>query len=1241
MHNLNLTFFKEFLLKDLPPIKEFRIDPTDNDKVYFCHDDRITLVSLSILGFHEVVNFPCPIVGFEFLAMNNELCIATEDGAVYVHNLSTGMQEEVTYCEDGIAAMQFSHDQETFVVVTKKANVVVLNCAYDVVHETNLLDEFFGEKQFINVGWGKEETQFQGLAGKKAAATKKHDDGVAVEQDAKTSITWREDCEYFAVSFLAENRMFKVFNKEGVLQFTSEKCSGLQNSIAWRPSGNWIAIPEVYRNKYTISLFEKNGLKHREIILPFNFDEEVVVDLAWSLDSEILLIQTRRNEKDCLYLYTIGNYHWYLKQTLRFEAKIAFFEWSPRSNEKKSLYVSLENGQLLSYQWNYIVNHSRGNKSNNDEGVVAVIDGKKLLLTGFRGTVVPPPMSNIVLEHENEINFVSFIHENDQNSNQFIIVDSKNVVSKFDCRFSTGPVRVLNGFDKKGSFSFKIGEELPLKLHKWIFKNESELIFANDKLIFYGKFSENDNEIDVQTCHELKNSNLGTLVLENGKLFGHFSSGEVFTINENDENRLLKVGQFSSKVQIVGEDVIMLQPWQNLYLNDQILASNVTSFTVSDNFLMYTTLEELHFVNLASNNHRVVSERKLERGSKIILVVPGTSKTILQLPRGNLETIHPRILSLCMIRALLDEKCYKKAFEIMRKERINLNLLVDHNPNAFLEQMDAFIDDIDNIQWLNLFLTELQNVDVIGEMYSFYHLTKMEWKNFLPANKVNFVCQKMIEVLTKRDDSKFYLPLITCYVKRNEVGDALKLIWQLKLKEDAGKVTQGTTSDETFKYLLYLVNVNDLYNIALGLYDFALVLYVAKRSQKDPKEYVPFLEELDKLEENYRRYKIDCHIKRFEAALRNISQCGDEKLNEAIILIEKHELYGIALECYKPYENCYKTVCGRYGDFLRQKHKLQEASFMYERAGDFQSAISCARNALAWRRCLFLAEKRNNSTKEEVDMLVTSLIPALEGAGRHAEAGEIAKKYVGLEKSIEIYVRGKLFDDALLVCHQNELRTLIEAKIKPSVAEYVETLLLTLEEETDLFKKQKDRLLLLRHQKANPENDEAMDDDVDLYSDTSSMNSSRYTGSSMSGKSSKSSKQRRKHERKLFSLKEGSKFEDIALVDALHKIVVKIFNNEHLKHIKSVLTVATELQLDELARKLQTQYKNSMHLIKVSLNDIWIPEMIVSEEINPCAVTGTINYDQIQRNQHYSLIKPHQRYKPELADFDFELEIYK
>jgi elongator complex protein 1 len=40
---------------------------------------------------------------------------------------------------------------------------------------------------------------------------------------------------------------------------------------------------------------------------------------------------------------------------------------------------------------------------------------------------------------------------------------------------------------------------------------------------------------------------------------------------------------------------------------------------------------------------------------------------------------------------------------------------------------------------------------------------------------------------------------------------------------------------ETLRFILYSVDVNVLFDLALGTYDFDLVLMVAEKSQKDPK----------------------------------------------------------------------------------------------------------------------------------------------------------------------------------------------------------------------------------------------------------------------------------------------------------------------------------------------------------------------------------------------------------------------
>ena len=48
---------------------------------------------------------------------------------------------------------------------------------------------------------------------------------------------------------------------------------------------------------------------------------------------------------------------------------------------------------------------------------------------------------------------------------------------------------------------------------------------------------------------------------------------------------------------------------------------------------------------------------------------------------------------------------YRKAFFACRKHRIDLNVIVDHDPAAFCARIPAFVDQIPEVDHLNLFLT--------------------------------------------------------------------------------------------------------------------------------------------------------------------------------------------------------------------------------------------------------------------------------------------------------------------------------------------------------------------------------------------------------------------------------------------------------------------------------------------------------------------------------------------------------
>lgn len=116
------------------------------------------------------------------------------------------------------------------------------------------------------------------------------------------------------------------------------------------------------------------------------------------------------------------------------------------------------------------------------------------------------------------------------------------------------------------------------------------------------------------------------------------------------------------------------------------------------------------------------------------------------------------------------------------------------------------------------------------------------------------------------------------------------------------------------------------------MYDFDLVMMVAQKSQKDPKEYLSFLNELKQLPVDYQRYRIDLFLRRFSKALVHISKSGEsnsmccststlvclywttpnsgsDKFPECLSLICDQSLYPEALGIYQDHTSSEYKVC--------------------------------------------------------------------------------------------------------------------------------------------------------------------------------------------------------------------------------------------------------------------------------------------------------------------------------------------
>lgn len=193
-------------------------------------------------------------------------------------------------------------------------------------------------------------------------------------------------------------------------------------------------------------------------------------------------------------------------------------------------------------------------------------------------------------------------------------------------------------------------------------------------------------------------------------------------------------------------------------MDGQEVANNVTSLVINSEFILLTTLR--HMLLCVQLNHKGLQSlikgqcgpgRRIERGSRLVTSVAGDTNVILQMPRGNLECIQPRPLTLHVATIYLDSGQYGEAFQLLRKQRINLNLLCDYRPTDFLANIDCVVDELKDPTWLCLFLSELQEDNVTCTMYKEYyaHLES------LPGTLKNKVCVYFIGVHTSEHCKKY------------------------------------------------------------------------------------------------------------------------------------------------------------------------------------------------------------------------------------------------------------------------------------------------------------------------------------------------------------------------------------------------------------------------------------------------------------------------------------------------------
>lgn len=1095
--------------------------------------------------------------------------------------------EIVGSLDDKIEDAKWSPDEEILAIVTAKT-FVLLSRVFDPLSESAIDIEDLKISRHVSVGWGKAETQFQGKGAKAMrdpTVPIKVDQGhVCPDDDMSLTLSWRGDGEYISLTSVDKSsedltrRTIRVYSRAGALSSVSEPVDSMENQVAWRPSGNVIAA--VQRNSHNedsigpdLIFFERNGLRRYEFSLRIG-ESDPVADIAWNVDSDILAVQLR----DRIQLWTTKNYHWYLKQEVFPKIKDCTPNWMLWHPEKpQSLLIAYkdlagqEHLEVHQFLWTLFTGSTYPPY---DSGTNCVIDGAIIKATPLSIANTPPPMAFRSFKVDSTPIYVSV----SQTSSKFAMLFLEElVIAQWD--LTTKPIKAPI---VKKTLNLPEVTALDMVPKQVAFVGDDTVAIAGDMMTENVLVVINLNTCGILATHYISPDVYILKSQADGEAFIYETiDGSVYILEDDYQlpELVYKLPQRCDSVEVSPgtEDgelpaVFGLSANGKLFANGRLLSPSVTSLLLTKSHALFTTAQ--HYVKFGHLNPDVEKItipaddvendercRSIERGSLLTAVMPSKTSLVLQAPRGNLETIHPRILVLSEVRKDIDNKEYYNAFASCRVNRVDLNILYDYSPEQFLNNIELFISQLGKVEYIDLFLSDLKNEDVSQTMYKQTLIeSTIEGVDNVPSlqtkeeasSKINRVCDAILSVLLGEKYKTGYLQSIfTAYAFKSppDLESALNLV-------SKDRSSNPDQAEKSVQHLSFLQDVELLYNTSLGLYDLDLALLVAQQSQKDPKEYLPFLQELQEQSLLRRKFMIDEHLQRYSKALGYLSEMNDT-FDELLEFMETHNLYKDALAIYRRSEEKQNSILRLYASHLQGQTLYTEAGMTYENLGDYDDALDAYQLAGAWERALSLVQRSEYNQEKKDDVAIHMSEMTLESR-KYYDSAIIQLDYLhDIGEALRSFCKGLYFEDALrtiMLKDPSNTKNYYDDIIDPGLLEGFGQISELLSDCKGQVNSQVKRLRELREKKANdpleffggPEASDAPDNVSIAPSETSTAPSffTRYTGktggTAQTGTSRKTSKNRRREERKKARGKKGSVYEEEYLINSVRRLLERL-----------------------------------------------------------------------------------------------------
>ncbi|GKA33294.1 IKI3-like protein, partial [Tanacetum coccineum] len=1082
------------------------------------------------------------ITSLEYLMEKEALIIGTSSGVLLLYNVDDNVMEVVGKVEGGVKSLSPSPDGDLLCVITGIGQMLVMTHDWDLLYETALEDTVVED--------------------------------VDVRCSPGNPATWRGDGKFFATISLVQNSLqkkLKVWERDtGNLHSVSEPKSSMGEIVEWMPSGAKIAT--VCDQK--IVFFEKNGLERNSFSVGEGIDA-TIENLKWNCNSDLLAAIVRRETYDSVKIWSFSNNHWYLKQDFRYSKQDGVrFMWDPV--KPLSLISWTLEGLLKVYNFIWIT-------AVTENSVALVVDGSKVLVTPLSLTLIPPPVYLFELQFPCSVREMAFWSNNSKNCLAASLADgSLSVVElpsvdtweelegevfrvELCITEDLTPYYHLTWLDSHVLFGVILDASYTTnELSKYCLQ-ELELVCPEDHILGSVACSGFDAKAVNKLALERMVIGIASNPIKKRSAFVQSNGGNIYeyagsSLHEHSGLRFSSSCPWMSVAPI--EDFGISDPFlifgldnnSRLHVNQKVICNNCSSFSLYSNstnqvmthLILVTKQDSLFVVEIQDivlgqteakygNFVPVVVTKKnaeegkkfiqiWEKGSKILGAVHGDeSAVIIQTIRGNLESIYPRKLVLESIVNALVQGRFKDALLMVRRHRIDFNVIVDHGGwQAFLQLAAEFVRQADNLSHITDFVCSLKNENVMETLYKNYiSYTNVETGKESSDSKVNSVLLAVRKALEDQiaESPARELCILTTLARSDppsleEALERVKVIREMELSDSHDpKRKLFPSAEESLKHLLWLSETEAVYEAALGLYDLNLAAIVALNSQQDPKEFLPFLQELEVLPSLIMRYRIDLKLKRHEKALQHIVAAGDTYFEDCIDLMKNNpQLFPLGLQLLTdPIRR--RQVCEAWGDHLSNIKCFEDAATTYLCCSSLEKALKAHRSSNNWGGVLTVAGLMKLG-KEEIMQLAHDLCEELQTIGKPSEAAKIAFDYCGdVKNGITLLITAREWEEALRIALMHGREDLI-SDVKIGAGECATILITEYEEGLEKIGKYLTRYLAVRQRRllfaaklqADDRSINELDDDTVSEASSSFSGMSAYTtGSRKSSAASMSS----------------------------------------------------------------------------------------------------------------------------------------